>query len=150
VPSFRRSTQSRANDRNPHKAGLRHAEYIAQKEESAGPHMKFVLVNGRTPRPQSFCGLCCEPIGMSYVREFATRLCYCDYKCYAGHCVAARAFPDHTNGRDSRRFKASNRKLVHAGKASEALEGFPGPLLLRLRAISPSIGNVARISLSRT
>jgi len=25
--------------------------------------MEFVLVNGRTPRPQSFCALCCEPIG---------------------------------------------------------------------------------------
>src|SRR5882762_7362464 len=25
-------------------------------------HMKLVLVNGRTPRPQSFCAWCCEPI----------------------------------------------------------------------------------------
>ena len=24
--------------------------------------MRFVLVNGRTPRPQSFCSWCCEPI----------------------------------------------------------------------------------------
>jgi hypothetical protein len=40
--------------------------------------MKFVLVNGRTPRPQSFCALCCEPIGESYLRELATRLSYCD------------------------------------------------------------------------
>jgi hypothetical protein len=48
--------------------------------------MKFVLVNGRTPRPQSFCALCCEPIGESYLRELATRLSYCDHKCYAGHC----------------------------------------------------------------
>jgi hypothetical protein len=31
--------------------------------------MKFVLVNGRTPRPQSFCALCCEPIGESYLRD---------------------------------------------------------------------------------
>jgi len=36
--------------------------------------VKFVLVNGRTPRPQSFCALCCEPIGGSYLREIATRL----------------------------------------------------------------------------
>ena len=35
--------------------------------------MKFVLVNGRTPRPQSFCALCCESIGGSYLREIATR-----------------------------------------------------------------------------
>jgi hypothetical protein len=54
--------------------------------------MKFVLVNGRTPRPQSSCAWCCEPIGESYVRELATRLSYCDHKCYLGHCkVAVRA-----------------------------------------------------------
>jgi hypothetical protein len=29
-------------------------------------HMKFVLVNGRRPRPQSFCALCGEAIGESY------------------------------------------------------------------------------------
>jgi len=48
--------------------------------------MKFVLVNGRTPRPQSFCALCCEPIGGSYVRELATGLSYCDHNCYLGDC----------------------------------------------------------------
>ena len=47
--------------------------------------LKFVLVNGRTPRPASFCALCCESIGESYVRELATRLFYCDHKCYLGH-----------------------------------------------------------------
>jgi len=31
--------------------------------------MKFVLVNGRSPRPQSFCALCCESIGEGYLRE---------------------------------------------------------------------------------
>jgi hypothetical protein len=35
--------------------------------------MRFVLVNGRTPGPQSFCTLCCEPIGGSYLRDIATR-----------------------------------------------------------------------------
>jgi hypothetical protein len=44
--------------------------------------MKFVLVNGRTPRPQSFCAMCCEPIGESYIREIATRRSYCDHECY--------------------------------------------------------------------
>jgi hypothetical protein len=48
--------------------------------------MKFVLVNGRTPRPQSSCAFCCQPIGQFYLREFATRLSYCDYTCYVGHC----------------------------------------------------------------
>lgn len=44
--------------------------------------MKFILVNGRTPRPPSFCALCCKPIGESYLRETATRLSYCDHECY--------------------------------------------------------------------
>jgi hypothetical protein len=48
--------------------------------------MKFVLVNGRTPRPESFCALCCKPIGQGYLREIATRLSYCGPECYAGHC----------------------------------------------------------------
>jgi glucose dehydrogenase len=50
--------------------------------------MKFIVVNGRTPRPQSFCSLCCEPIGESYLREIATRLSYCDQRCYADHSNA--------------------------------------------------------------
>jgi hypothetical protein len=51
--------------------------------------MKFVLVNGRTPRPQTFCALCCEPIAGSYLREIATRLSYCDHKCYVGNSKVA-------------------------------------------------------------
>jgi hypothetical protein len=51
--------------------------------------MRFVLVNGRTPCPQSSCGLCCKPIGTSYLREIETRLSYCDDKCYAEHCESA-------------------------------------------------------------
>jgi hypothetical protein len=60
--------------------------------------MKFVLVNGRTPRSQSFCALCWEPIGESYLREVATRLSYCDHRCYVGHrkvAVAVSALPNH-------------------------------------------------------
>jgi hypothetical protein len=48
--------------------------------------MNFLVVNGRTPSPQSLCALCCELIGESYLREVATRLCYCDHQCYADHC----------------------------------------------------------------
>jgi hypothetical protein len=33
--------------------------------------MKFVLVNHRTPYPQSFCALCCEPIAEAYLRHIA-------------------------------------------------------------------------------
>jgi hypothetical protein len=51
--------------------------------------MRFVLVNGRTPCPQSFCVLCSEPIGASYLREVGTRLAYCDHDCYADHCKSA-------------------------------------------------------------
>jgi hypothetical protein len=58
--------------------------------------MKFVLVNGRTPRPQSFCALCCESIRESYLRDIATRLSYCDHECYVGHCkVAVPALQNH-------------------------------------------------------
>jgi hypothetical protein len=47
--------------------------------------MRFVLVNGRSPREESFCALCCEPIGEGYLRELATRLYYCNYECHLGH-----------------------------------------------------------------
>jgi hypothetical protein len=53
--------------------------------------MKFVLVNGRTPSPQSFCGLCCEPIGEGYLRDVTTRVAYCDHRCYVGHRSVAAA-----------------------------------------------------------
>jgi hypothetical protein len=51
--------------------------------------MKFVLVNHRTPSPQSFCALCCETIEGSYLRDIATRLSYCDHECYVDYCKAA-------------------------------------------------------------
>ena len=53
--------------------------------------MQFVLVNGRSPRPQAFCTVCCEPIREGYVREIATRLSYCGHKCYFDHCLSAVA-----------------------------------------------------------
>jgi len=51
--------------------------------------MRFVLVNGRAPRPHSACAFCCEPIGEGYLRELATRLSYCTPACYWRHCKAA-------------------------------------------------------------
>lgn len=46
--------------------------------------MRFVLVNGRTPFRQNFCGLCREPIGEGgYLRDIRTRLCYCGEARYA-------------------------------------------------------------------
>jgi hypothetical protein len=52
-------------------------------------HMRFVLANGTPPCRQSFCVLCCEPIGASYLRESGTRLSCCDHNCYADHCKKA-------------------------------------------------------------
>ena len=49
--------------------------------------MRFVVVNGRTPRQQSFCAMCCEPIEEGYLREIATRLSYCDRNCYLGRSM---------------------------------------------------------------
>jgi hypothetical protein len=58
--------------------------------------MQFILVNGRSPRAQSFCTLCCEPIQDGYVREIATRLSYCSIKCHLDHCIdTTRAFENH-------------------------------------------------------
>jgi hypothetical protein len=51
--------------------------------------MRFILVNGRTPRPQSFCVMCEQPIGAGYLREMGTHLIYCDHNCYADHCQSA-------------------------------------------------------------
>jgi hypothetical protein len=60
--------------------------------------MKFVLVNGRIPSPQTYCVLCCEPIGECYLREIGTHLPYCDHDCYAAHCNSAiRQFEGRSN-----------------------------------------------------
>jgi hypothetical protein len=71
-------------------------EYSFEAKHGAVLRVKFVLVSGRTPRPQSSCALCCEPIGDSYLREIATRLSYCGHKCYVDHCkVPVRALQNH-------------------------------------------------------
>jgi hypothetical protein len=62
---------------------------LCARKETQKRHMKFVVVNGRTPRPQSFCALCCKSIGESYVRELTTRLSYCDDNCYVDNCKVA-------------------------------------------------------------
>jgi hypothetical protein len=51
--------------------------------------VRFILVNGRTPRPESFCVMCDQPIEKSYLREIGTHLIYCDHDCYADHCESA-------------------------------------------------------------
>lgn len=51
--------------------------------------MRFILVNGRSPRLQSFCVKCEQPLGERYLRELGTQLGYCDHDCYADHCESA-------------------------------------------------------------
>jgi hypothetical protein len=50
---------------------------------------RFVLVNERMPRHDAQCALCGGTIEKGYVRDFRTRLIYCDTQCFAGGaCVA--------------------------------------------------------------
>jgi hypothetical protein len=64
--------------------------------------MQFILVNGRSPRPQSRCTLCCEPIQDGYVRETATRLFYCGINCYMHHYIdTARIFENYAKHHDA-------------------------------------------------
>lgn len=58
-------------------------------------HVRFIMVNGRTPRPQSFCLMCDQPIGAGYLREIGTHLVYCDHDCYADHCNSAVRLLEH-------------------------------------------------------
>jgi hypothetical protein len=57
--------------------------------------MRFILVNGRTPRPRSLCVMCVQPVGTNYLREVGTQLVYCDHDCYAAHCESADLLLDH-------------------------------------------------------
>jgi hypothetical protein len=44
--------------------------------------MRFVLVNWRTPSPQSCCVMCDQPFAGSYLRDIESRLAYCSHDCY--------------------------------------------------------------------
>ena len=72
-----------------------------------------LLVNGRTPSPPSFCALCCEPISESYLKEVATRLCYCGYGCYRDHCDnAGQAFENYAKALTSLKVHLSESREV--------------------------------------
>jgi hypothetical protein len=76
------------------------AGFVRQPSGGSASHkeasLQFILVNGRSPRQQSFCTSCREPILDGYVREIATRLPYCSIKCHADHCIdTTRAFENH-------------------------------------------------------
>jgi hypothetical protein len=51
--------------------------------------VRFILVNGRTPRSQPVCVMCEKPIKGGYLREIGTYLTYCNHDCYADHCDSA-------------------------------------------------------------
>jgi hypothetical protein len=55
--------------------------------------MKFVLVNGRMPRPQVRCVKCDQPIEANYLREIGTHLTYCNHNCYADQCDLLNDYP---------------------------------------------------------
>jgi hypothetical protein len=48
--------------------------------------VRFIMANGRTPRPRSLCVMCDQPVGANYLREIGTHLIYCDHNCYESHC----------------------------------------------------------------
>jgi hypothetical protein len=52
-------------------------------------HVRFILVNGRSPRGRFSCVMCDQTVGASYLREIGTLLVYCDHNCYATHCKSA-------------------------------------------------------------
>lgn len=53
------------------------------------PAIKFVVVNGRTPRPLDRCAFCCTAIQEGYVRDLASRFAYCRHACWVAHGRAA-------------------------------------------------------------
>ena len=59
--------------------------------------VRFIFVNGRTPRGKAHCALCSEEISDRYVREIPTGLIYCGRHYGAGHShiseVASRSLP---------------------------------------------------------
>ena len=52
------------------------------------PQLTFVLVNERMPRNDAHCALCGGTIENGYVRDFRTRLIYCDTQCFAGEAYS--------------------------------------------------------------
>ena len=57
--------------------------------------MKFVLVNDSPLRGSSRCTHCSKAIRAGYLRDLASKLSYCDYRCYPARetMSIARAAP---------------------------------------------------------
>jgi hypothetical protein len=88
--------------------------------------MKFVLVNGRTLNPKSFCALCCESIGESYLRDLSTRCSYCDHPCYLGHRRLA-AFTQATRKGLMTIVRVTNEPVPAAQRARQLCDHCSGP-----------------------
>ena len=50
---------------------------------------RFILVNDGVPLGDAHCTLCGTKIDKGYVRDWQTRLIYCDTHCFAGHAKMA-------------------------------------------------------------
>jgi hypothetical protein len=50
--------------------------------------MKFVLVNDSRPRGSSMCAHCSKAIRAGYLRDLASKLPYCKYRCYRARTTA--------------------------------------------------------------
>jgi len=48
------------------------------------PRTRFVLVNDRLPHADEHCTMCGGIVDNGYIRDFPTRLIYCDMQCFAG------------------------------------------------------------------
>ena len=69
-----------------------------KRHDVAARGMRFVLVNGRSPRAEAHCAVCCTRVDRGYVRDPQTRLLYCDAQCFADH----ERMDDPVRARDAR------------------------------------------------
>jgi hypothetical protein len=66
----------------PMEAQMSNSQRVASIAECSA-HIRFVLVNGRTPRTDTACAMCSLKIKNEYVRAPQTELIYCDALCFA-------------------------------------------------------------------
>lgn len=57
--------------------------------------MRYVLVNGRTPKDMQTCFVCGAKLEDSYVREIGVRIFYCDQLCMAGAIKSSQLSIEH-------------------------------------------------------
>jgi len=47
--------------------------------------LRYIFVNGRTPRSQAHCASCRAPVDDSYMRDIATGAVFCNRRCSKKH-----------------------------------------------------------------